>query len=338
MADIKKVGSVSLTLINAIQNQIVIIFPPSGVAASAQVLVDGLENTSADVALLTPPMIAEIVRNPVHLDFVSRNLACIFYGGGDVSQKIGDVLMNKVKFSSINGSTEMGTYPLLEVDGSWSAEDWKYIIPHPDVGLEFRHQSENVYEAFIIRNSDDKLVQPVFKLHPELHEYPVGDWFSPHPSKSGLWKYCGRADDMIILLSGAKANPIVMEEHIASHPDVRDVLMAGTHRRYAGLLIERMTNSEPLSTTETAEFIDRLWATVQEANQLYETQCRISKSRIQFTDFQKPMVRAGKGTVQRKATLELYAEEMNALFAAADESDTAAATIDRQSPKEVQMT
>lgn len=143
---------------------------------------------------------------------------------------------------------------------------------------------------------------------------------------------------MIILLSGAKANPIAIKEHIPNHPNVRDILMAGTHRRYAGLMIERMTNNEPLSTTETAEFIDRLWPTVQEANQLYQTQSRISKSRIRFTDSQKPVVRAGKGTVQRKATLELYAVYMDALFAAADESDTAAATINRQSPKEVQIT
>lgn len=316
----KKGASVSLTLICAIQNHTVIVFPLSGVVASAQVLVDGLKSTRADVALLQPSMIAEIAKNPAHLDVVSRNLGSIYYAGGDVSQKVGDVLMNKVKFSNLHGSTETGGYPLLEVDGP---EDWKYIIPHPDVGFEFRQQSENAYEMFITRKSDDELVQPVFLLHPELHEYPVGDQFSPHPSKPGLWKFCGRADNMLTMLSGAKANPIAMEEHIASDPGVRDVLMVGTQRRHAGLLIEPTAT---LSTTETAELIDRLWPTVQEANHRYRTECRISKCHIRLTDPQKPMFRTAKGTVQRKATLELYAEELDALYAAADGSAAAAAT------------
>ncbi|MCJ1270590.1 hypothetical protein MMC22_010487 [Lobaria immixta] len=322
------------SLLIAIPNQTVIILPLSGVEASAQVLVDGLKHTTADIAILTPPMVEEIAKSPAHLEFVSQNLETIFYIGGDVSHEVGDVLMNKVKFFNTNGSTEMGAYPALEVEGSWSPEDWKYISPHPAAGLEFRHQSNNEYEAFVVRNSDPELVQPIFILRPELQEYPVGDLFSPHPSKPGLWEYRGRADDMIVLLSGMKTNPIAMEQHVKSHPEVRDVLMTGTRRRHAGLLIEPTTNDRPLSTAEKAEFIDRLWRIVQEANQLYQTDSRISKSRILFTDPQKPMSRAGKGTVQRRATMESYAEEVDAMYAAADESATSAATPEKPSPKD----
>lgn len=302
-----------------------VIFPLSGVDASAQVLIDGLKHTTADIAFINPPMVEEIAKNPALLDFVSRNLETIFYTGGDVSHEVGDVLMDKVKFFNVNGSTEMGSYPALEVEGGWSAEDWKYIIPHPAAGLEFHLQSDNVYEAFVVRNSDPELVQPIFKIHPELQTYPVGDLFTPHPSKPGLWEYRGRADDMIVFLSGMKTSPIAMEQHVASHLEVRDVLMTGTHRRHAGLLIEPMTNDQPRSMAETAELIDRLWPIVQEANELYQTDSRISKSRILFTDPQKPMHRAGKGTVQRRATLDSYAEEIDAMYTAADES--AAATV-----------
>ena len=187
-------------------------------------------------------MVEEIAKNPELLDLVSRNLETIFYTGGDVSHEVGDVLMNKVKMFNVNGSTEMGVYPTLQVEGSWSPEDWKFISPHPAAGLEFRHQSNNEYEAFVVRNSDPELVQPIFILHPELHEYPVGDLFSPHPSKPGLWEYRGRADDMIVLVSGGKTNPIAMEQHVASHPEVRDVLMTGTRRHNTGLLIEPITH------------------------------------------------------------------------------------------------
>lgn len=271
-------------------------------------------------------MVGEIAKDPAHLDFVSRNLEAIFYGGGDIFQEVGDILTNKIKFFNVNGSTEVGMYPTLEVEGSWCAQDWKYINLHPAAGFEFRHHSDNTYEAFVMRNSDPELVQPVFKIHPELNEYSVGDLFSPHPSRPGLWEYRCRADDMIISLSGMKTNPIAMEQHVASHPEVREVLMTGMYRPYAGLLIEPMTNNQLRSTAETAELIERIWPVVQEVNQLYPTDSRISKSRILFTDPQKPMHRAGKGTIQRRATMESYAEEIDALYAAAEASAAAIAT------------
>ena len=131
---------------------------------------------------------------------------------------------------------------------------------------------------------------------------------------------------MIVSLSGMKTNPIAMEQHVASHPEVREVLMTGMHQPYTGLLIEPMTNNQLRSTAETAELKERLWLVVQEVNQLYPTDSRISKSRILFTDPQKPMHRAGKGTIQRKATMESYAEKIDALYAAAEESAAAIAT------------
>ena len=322
----EKAANLFTALLGAIPNQTVIIFPLSGVEASAQVLIDGLKHTSADIALLTPTMVGEIAKDPAHLDFVSRNLEAVFYGGGDLFQDVGDILTNRIKFFNINGSTETGICPSLEVDGSRCAQDWKYMTPHPAAGLEFRHHSDSTYEAFVIRNSDPELVQPVFKVHPELDEYSVRDLFSPHPSKPGLWQYHCRADDMIISLSGMKTNPTAMEQHIASHPEVHAVLMTGMGRPYAGLLIEPMTNDQLPSTAETAELIERLWPVVQEINQLYPTDSRISKTRILFTDPQKPMHRAEKGTIQRKATMESYAEEIDALYAAAEEPPAAITT------------
>ncbi|MCJ1463039.1 hypothetical protein MMC07_001643 [Pseudocyphellaria aurata] len=307
------------TLISAIPNQTVIILPLSGVEASAQVLVDGLKHTRADIAMLTPTMVEEIARNPALLDFVSRNLDTIFYGGGTVSKEAGDVLMNKVKFFNANGSTELGIYPTLEEEGSWCLHDWKYIIPHPAAGLEFRHQSDNTYEAFVRRNSDPELVQPIFKIYPELHEYPVHDLFSPHPFKPGLWEYRGRADNMIISLTGRKTNPTTMEENVANHSEVREVLMIGTRRPHTGLLIEPMINDRLRSRAEAMQLVDRLWPVVQETNQLYPTDSRITKSSILFTDPGKPMHRTEKGTVQRRATLESYAKEVDALYATAYE-------------------
>ena len=265
-------------------------------------------------------MAEEIAKTPAQLDFMSKNLDAIFYAGGDVSQELGDVLASKLKFFNHNGSTEMGSYPLLRREGEWAAEDWKYIMPHPSAGLEFRHRFDNIYEAYVVRNPNVDEEQPIFKLRPELREYRVGDLFCPHPSKPGLWAYHARADDMIVFLNGAKIDPIAMEQHVGSHPEVRAVLMAGTRRSQASLLIELATNDQFLGPLERAQAIERLWPTIQEVNRIYQTDSRIAKSHILFTHPRKPMLRAGKGTVQRVPTIQSYATELDDLYAAVEKS------------------
>ena len=47
---------------------------------------------------------------------------------------------------------------------------------------------------------------------------------------------------------------------------------------------------------------------------MYKTGARVSKSHILFTEKQRPIPRAGKGTIQRAPTLKLYQDELNALY------------------------
>lgn len=53
---------------------------------------------------------------------------------------------------------------------------------------------------------------------------------------------------------------------------------------------------------------------VEEANKEAPTFSRIFKEMILVTSREKPMLRAGKGTVMKKATMALYASEIDALY------------------------
>ena len=90
--------------------------------------------------------------------------------------------------------------------------------------------------------------------------------------------------------------------------------MAGTGRYQPALLIEPM-GDQPVSPTAEQELIEQLWPVVKEANQNYKLGARVSKSHILFTDPRGPMRRAGKGTVQRAPTLDLYKDALDALYA-----------------------
>ena len=56
----------------------------------------------------------------------------------------------------------------------------------------------------------------------------------------------------------------------------------------------------------------------EDTNRDAPTHAQIVKSHILFTHPQKPMLRAGKGTVQRSGTLNMYAKEIDTLYADAD--------------------
>lgn len=317
------------SLCNAINNRTTIVYPLAAAIPTAQVMLDALKHTTADVALVPPTIIADIGKDKATLDFVAEKLETLLYAGGDVPQVLGHPVASRMQLVNIYGASEMGVPPSIRPEGVWPHEDWKYVNIHPDTGVRFEHCSDDLYELCIVRNPKFESWQPVFKLYPNLQTFPSGDLFSAHPSKPGLWKHQGRADDIIVFLTGEKTNPTSMEERINSIPEVRAALVAGAQRFQAALLIE-LTAEKVLSAAERAETLERIWPTIQEANKDCPAHAMIDKSHILFVDPNKPIMRAGKGTVQRRPTLSLYAEELEALYADAERIAISPATDIKQ--------
>ena len=293
------------------------IYPLSAVPPSAELAVECLKHTTADAITLVPPYVEEIGRSPEILDFLSRNIETVFWAGGDISLAAGEVISSKMKLFTTCGSTEMGMWPTIRRSGKWPSEHWKFMKVHPAASIEFRHRSDNLYEAFVKRNPDFEAEQPVFKIFPDAQEFSSGDLFSPHPADPQLWHYCGRSDDMQVFSSGEKYHPVSVEQRIGHDPEVQEVLLVGMRRPQAALLLEMKAGTPVETAEERAEAIARLWPVIEAANQMCPTYAKITKERILFTEAQKPMARGAKGTVQRRGTLQLYEEELEGLFAKA---------------------
>ncbi|KAJ9624372.1 hypothetical protein H2204_010825 [Knufia peltigerae] len=305
------------SILGAIYRETTIIFPPAGLIPSAQVLVDGLKHTHATCAAIVPLVAEELSNKPDLLDFVSMNLASMFYSGGTLSQSVGDKISEKMKFFSIIGTTETGLFPTIYPADQWPTAEWKHFQFNPDYRFEFQNASEGEYEAVIARHPDSDKEQPVFKVFPNLKEYRTGDLYVPHPSKPNLWHYRGRGDDIIVFLTGEKTNPTTMEQMISSHPKVKSVLVLGSMRFQAALLVEP-EDAEALSVAERAGFIEEIWPTIQAANADCPRHAQIKKSHIMFIKPGKPMLRSAKGTIQRRPTLNLYEMEIDELYADAE--------------------
>ena len=301
------------------------ISPTSGTIPSAEGVVQGIKKTPADVAFLVPSIIQELSQRPDLLGYCAQNLETIIYCGGDLPVSIGDIIASKIRLLNQFGATELGlTANILSLKNR-GKEDWKYVQFHPDLGIDLRHVRDNIHELYVVHDPLKEEQQPTFTLFPHLQEYSSRDLFERHPSeyKSNLWSWRARADDIIVFLNGEKTNPISMEQHIVSHlPEIKAALVVGAQRFQAALLIEPTDSERELTPSERGAFIERIWPTIEDANRQAPSHARILKTHITFTHPQRPMLRAGKGTVQRSGTLLLYKDDINSVYADADTIST----------------
>ena len=297
------------------------IAPTSGTISTAEGLVEGLRKTSADVAFLVPSIIQELSQSPALLDYCSKNLEAIIYCGGDLPESIGSIVASKIKLFNQFGASELGLTAQILSDHDREPGDWKYAQFHPDIGIQLRELTDGIHELYAIRDSRIEGQQPTFTIFPDAEEYASRDLFVRHPSKQNLWSWRARADDIIVFLNGEKTNPISMEQHIVSRsPEIAAALVVGAQRFQAALLIEpaKIGKDKDLSLAERAVFIEGVWPIIEEANKDAPAHAQIVKSHILMTHPQKPMLRAGKGTVQRSGTLRIYADDIESLYTDAD--------------------
>ena len=297
------------------------IAPISGALPSGEGLLESLKQAPADVALLVPSIVQDLAQSPELLSYCSKHLRAIIYCGGGLPQAIGDIVASKTRLLNQFGASELGLTPNLLSLSNRGPEDWKYAQFHPQLGLELRRVSDDMYELYAVRDPEKKDTQPTFTIFPDAHEYASRDLFVRHSSKNkaDLWSWKARADDIIVFLNGEKTNPISMEQHIvACNADISAAIVIGAQRFQAALLIEPTTTGKVLEPAERAAFIERIWPTVEEANKDAPAHARLMKSHVLFTQPQKPMLRAGKGTIQKSSTLKSYASEIDALYRDAD--------------------
>lgn len=277
-------------------------FPPSADVANA-IHVYGKVQESC----VAPMTLIDLVKNTEHLENL-RLLDQVTFGGGPLPQAVGNLIIEKTRLLNVLGTTECGVLPIQQCD----PEDWAYMTVASVLGHEYHHVSEDLYEQVIVRKLELEHYQGIFATFPELKEWPMKDLYSKHPTKENVWLYRGRADDIIVFSTGEKINPLEMESIINANPAVSAVLVTGLGRFQSSLLVEAFL--PPVTGAEKESLLSAIWPSVEAANKNSPSHGRIHRNMITFTSTDKPMLRAGKGTVQRKSTVDLYSAELDALY------------------------
>jgi long-subunit acyl-CoA synthetase (AMP-forming) len=190
---------------------------------------------------------------------------------------------------------------------------WPYLEFHPLLSPTLAPTPDNLYELIIHPNPNPSLSwsTPVFNLFPELNEWPTGDLFAqcPDPGFENLYLYDSRIDDLLLLNNALKVNPLHIETALQAHPLLNAVLVIGEGKGVCGLLVETKSWEE-----EEEGLINGIWREVEEVNRELPVHARVHREVVVVAKKEKPFVRAGKGTVVRGQTVELYREEIEEVY------------------------
>ena len=194
-------------------------------------------------------------------------------------------------------------------------------------GVEFRQVSDGLYEQFMVRHPSTDPYHATWYTFPDQSEYSTKDLFSKHPTKPNLWFYEGRSDDVIVFSNGEKFNPSGMEAVLRTHPLVSRALVVGQARFEPAALIELR---EPPSEEGKKQLLESFTPYLIKVNEAAPAYAKLQRDHITFTKSDKPMIMADKGTVKRTPTAKAYDEEIEQLYAHANDSSLPTVKLDAE--------
>jgi acyl-coenzyme A synthetase/AMP-(fatty) acid ligase len=270
------------------------------------------EGKVVDSISFAPPFIEYLGAHPDLLEKLSQGVETVFWAGGSVSRSAGNAVAAKMNVVNALASTEMGVWPTISRAGANMRDGlWEYMFPHSALNMRFVPISETtegtVYEAVLVKNDGvewDGYVQPLFKVYEGVAEKRLSDLFVQHPNDSTLWKHHGRADDLLVFLTNEKFHPAAAEQLLVSHPAIADCMLVGTRRPTASLILRLQDGG--------VEIPEDVWTLIEEVNLASPVYARVEREMVIVVD--KPFARTAKGSVQKRAILELYKEEVDELY------------------------
>ncbi|KAI0431346.1 hypothetical protein F5Y09DRAFT_340753 [Xylaria sp. FL1042] len=275
---------------------------------SADLVLECIENVDFQAAFLPPSVLEEISHSEESMSKL-RWLNRIYFGGGNLAREAGDRLTAQKLMVR-----RFGSFPVYFHQ---NRELWAYFKFNSEIfGAEWRPFADDTYELVIVRQGKKPGLRGFFYTFPELDEYSTKDLYKPHPTLPDFWIYQGRADNVVVFSNGEKLNPVTIEAIVQDHPDVQGALVIGSDKFQAGLLLEPVRHLE--DEKDKRKFIDSVWPLVEKANSETVAHGQISRELITVASPTKPFARSGKNTIQRGSTVQLYAEEIENLYADAE--------------------
>ncbi|TAQ86889.1 hypothetical protein B7494_g4804 [Chlorociboria aeruginascens] len=271
-----------------------------------------------DASIGPPSIYEELSREPTSLERIGK-FRYILVCGAPISQVAGNILCKETRLISNFGATETACLPRLAP----AIEDWAYFYWHPThSGIELREYMDGLYELFLVKDPKLDLYQGIFSTFPHLEEYSMNDLYQKHPdpAKGFLYKWTGRADDVIVLSNGEKLAPALMEASLMSSSLVRGAMVVGRGKFQPAALVD-LGGAAPAAASERHALVRELIPAITEANKHAPAHGQLDPYHILFVDPSRPIHYLGQGKIQRHMTYRVYEKDIEELYLAAENFD-----------------
>ncbi len=241
-----------------------------------------------------------------------REMDIVGVGGAALPQSVGDNLVQKgVNLISRFGSAECGFLMSSHRDYATDKE-WQYLRSSQGSNyLKFESQADALSELVVLPGWPH-----VAKTNRPDGSFATADLFAPHPSIPNAWKYHSRADSQLTLITGKKFDPAPLEDAIATHPLLDDVLVFGNGQQFPGVLLFR---SKEASSMPDREIIEDIWPHIKKLNAEGQAHTRISRAMLVVMQDDAPALeKSSKGTILRAQAEKTFANEISRAYANAD--------------------
>ncbi|KAF8954562.1 hypothetical protein BDZ97DRAFT_1975945 [Flammula alnicola] len=269
-------------------------------------VLDHITRTRCNCLAIIPTILQMWAQDKKAVDLLA-SLEFVVWSGGPLPSKLGNFMTESgVYITPAYGATEFGS-PTCFFRREGDEKDWEYLSLSDRANIRWDPQGDGTFESqFLTSETHQVSVENL----PDVKGYASSDLWVQHPTNH----------DVIVHTSGEKTVPAPMEDILMSSPYIMGVTMFGRERDQAGVLIELKPphTIDVNNETQLVNIRNTLWPIVEEANKIAPAFSRIFKEMILIASRDKPLPRAGKGTVMRKAALLAYQNEIDDIYAKVD--------------------
>ena len=198
----------------------------------------------------------------------------------------------------------------MQSDHLNGSSPWNYlhVIPAVKSYTWMKPLAGGMYELVILDGLKSKNASNSNDPRNSFHTH---DTFIPHPSIPESWKYVGRLDDCVTLITGEKILPTPIEDRIRQDSRVKEAVVIGVGRAFPGLLV---FGSQESGDPSILDYREAVWSAVVDHNSSVEGSSKISKDMVLWLPATRDYPQTDKGTVRRAQFYEAFATDISALY------------------------
>ena len=295
-----------------------LVLPASSSVPTGSSIVELLKRENGK-SLMTVPSILEDITNTHGSGSIDSlvDLNFVAFGGGLIKRSVGERLsLAHVKLLNHYGATEIG--PISPIFIPPEDYDYRFFRIRKDMDLELSEMPASAdgrpryrMTALPFGWTTGMVVQDELVSSPQ---HPYSDFNA-----------IGRNDDMIVLATGEKVIPHVLESCLSESKDITDVIAFGDGQFELGIIVEPRNAIKP---DGRQAFVSSIWPLIVEINTRMDGHAQISaQAAVVVLTPDKSLPRSDKGSILRKEAYKVFEEEISQAYQDLESSAMASFTL-----------